>query len=392
MQPTKTAGGLRAVGVEEEFLLVDFANGRPMAAADFVLSAAQSQRADARAAGTLHPNAPALTREVKQEQLEAVSPPCRTLDEIAQAITLGRQTIDEAAASVDARAVALATSPHPVTTHVVPHPRYEAMQTQYGLTLKEQLTCGFHVHVSVESPEEGVAVLDRIRPLLPVLHALSANSPFSQGEDSTYASYRYQMWCRWPTAGPYDLFGSPEAYRRTVNSLITTGVILDPGMIYFDARLSQHHPTVEVRVADVCMHPEHAVAIAGLVRALVETAANEWRAGSQPSSIPTSLLRLAMWSASRYGLEHTLVNPHRGEPCSARAAVDALLAHVQPALAASGDAERVKRTIDQIFCQGTGAARQRAVYQRTRSLREVVIDAVEITHARVLSPGVKTAA
>jgi carboxylate-amine ligase len=131
------------------------------------------------------------------------------------------------------------------------------------------------VHVQVADDDEGVAVLDRIRVWLPVLTALSANSPFWLGADSGYASYRSQAWGRWPSAGATELFGDAAAYRRLVGDVLATGTVLDDGMLYFDARLSASWPTVEVRVADVCLRAEDAVTLAGLTRALVETAARD---------------------------------------------------------------------------------------------------------------------
>ncbi len=129
------------------------------------------------------------------------------------------------------------------------------------------------MHVSVESDEEGVGVLDRIRVWLPSLLALSANSPFWNGQDSGYASYRSQAFARWPSWGPTDRFGSAEAYHRLVRKMVLSSVILDAGMVYFDARLSQHYPTVEIRSADVCFTVEEAIVVAALCRGLVETAA-----------------------------------------------------------------------------------------------------------------------
>lgn len=391
MNPPSTHRALRTVGVEEEFLLVDPETGRPTAAVETALAAAHrgTSLAEDIPAEQLTPT---MEREVKQEQIEAVSPPSDSIDELATAILAGRRVADAAAQSVGARAVALATSVLPVSTHAARDSRYEAMATQFGLTFREQLTCGFHVHVAIESDEEGVAVLDRIRPWLPILLALSSNSPFWMGQDTEYASYRYQAWSRWPSAGPYDIFGSAQAYRSTVSSLLNTGVLLDRGMVYFDARLCTHYPTVEIRMADVCLDPEVSVAIAALVRALVETAAQEWRTGCAPEPVPTGLLRLAMWSASRFGIEEDLVNPLLGEPCEARVAVDALLAHVQAALTSSGDAARVAGTVARVFREGTGARLQRDTFERTRSLSAVVAGCIELTHPTSVSAPVGTPA
>ena len=362
----------RTFGVEEEFLLVDPVTGQPAPVAELSLQQG-ARRANAR-------HDPALTLEVKEEQLEAVGPVCSTFQELAEAIRRGRTLADEAARSVDARAVALATSPVPAHSTLVPHPRYLNMAAQFGLTLKEQLTCGFHVHVRIASGEEGVAVLDRIRVWLPVLLALSANSPFWQGNDTGYASFRYQAWNRWPTAGPCERFGSEREYRRHIQTLLASGVLLDEGMVYFDARLSRNHPTVEVRIADVCMDAAHAAAIGATVRALVEQAAQEWRDGTPAPRVSAAQLRLAAWQASQSGVEGNLVHPVLNTPCPATEAVQCLLAYARPALASSGDEEQVTMELARILASGTGSQRQRETMLNTQRLSAVVMDAVERTH------------
>jgi glutamate---cysteine ligase / carboxylate-amine ligase len=154
-----------------------------------------------------------------------------------------------------------------------------------------------------------------------VLLALSANSPFWQGLDSSYASFRYQVWGRWPSSGPTEPFGTARAYRETVEQMVGTGTLLDPGMVYFNARLSGRYPTIEVRIADVCLRADDAVLIAALVRALVETEARAWRDGRAVLQPRTELLRLAAWRASRSGLDTALVNPVTGLPEQARIVV-----------------------------------------------------------------------
>ena len=377
-RPHTTSGGRlqRTFGVEEEFLLVDPVTGQPVPAAETCLA---NKPPGSR-------SGPTLALEVQQEQLEAVGPVCSTLEELAAGIREGRRLADESARTVGARAVALATSPVPATPTLVPQPRFLDMAARFGLTLREQLTCGFHIHVRVTDGEEGVAVLDRIRVWLPVLLALSANSPFWQGADTGYACYRYQAWNRWPTAGPCERFGSERQYRSYVQSLLKTGVLLDEGMMYFDARLSRNHPTVEVRIADVCMEASHAAAIAAIVRALVERAAQEWRAGTPAPRVSAGQLRLAGWKASQSGVEDTLLHPLLNMPCPAAETVQALLNHTRPALASSGDEEQVTSEVARILTSGTGSHRQRETMLSTQSLTAVVLEAVERTHGTAKTP------
>jgi carboxylate-amine ligase len=275
----------------------------------------------------------------------------------------------------------LATSPLPVRPSITPLPRYQQMVDEFGLTAQEQLTCACHVHVEIESEDEGVAVLDRIRCWLSPLLALSANSPFWQGEDSGYASYRSQVWSRWPSAGPTELFESAKTYRATIAAMIDSGTLLDEGMVYFDARLSPKHPTVEVRVADVCLFPDDAVLLAALVRALVETAAKAWRAGEPPAPLRTELLRLATWRASRSGLDGDLLGP-TATPMPSATLIGTLIRHVSPALQEYGDLDVVTDLATTLLQRGNGAAAQRAVYRNTGSFSEVVKYMAERTVGR----------
>lgn len=365
------AGPLRTFGVEEELLLVDPGTGEavPMAAELLDLYV---RPLDSRAG-------PVLTAEFQLEMIEAVTPPHAGLDTLLTDIVAGRAIADRAAQDVGIRAAALGTSPLPCDPHPVQLRRFAAMADEYALTAREQLTCGCHIHVSVDSPEEGVAVLDRIRIWLPVLIALSANSPFWHGQDTGYASYRSQVWNRWPSAGPVEILGSPDAYHQLVHDMVSTGVALDEGMIYFDARLSRHYPTVEIRIADVCLRPENTALLAGIVRGLVETAAREWRRGTEPVPVPSVLLRLAGWKASRWGLRGELLDPMTSHPRPALAVINALLAHIGEALADIGDLQRVEQLIDHLLSAGTGAVRQTEVLHRTGQLEDVVTDAVNCT-------------
>jgi carboxylate-amine ligase len=383
---------MRTVGVEEELLVVDPA-GKPVPLGPEALQVAarrgegetveQHDRAEqagpTAADDDVAPGA-RLVPELKEQQIELGTRVCKELSEVAVELRHWRSRADAAAASVGARVAALATSPVPVEPVPTPGARYQQMLETFGLTAMEQLTCGCHVHVSVEDDEEGIAVLDRIRIWLPVLAALTTNSPFWLGQDSGYASFRSQAWNRWPSAGPTGPFGSPAAYHQLIDDLLGTGTVLDQGMVYFDARLSATWPTVEVRVADVALRVEDAVLLAGLVRALVETAAGEWRAGRPAPDTRTEVLRVATWRAGRSGLSADLVDPRTGRPAPAADVVAALVEHVRPALTESGDLELVEHGVAEVLRRGTGAELQRRVFAQAGDLAAVVRAAVAATH------------
>ncbi len=369
---------VRSVGVEEELLLVEPDTGRPRAVAAAVLRASNGQGHGADSGGPDSGGqdpAHELEHELQLQQVETSTRPCITLEELGSGLREARAAAAEAAARVGVQVVALATSPIPVEPETTTKPRYRRMAEAFGLTAQEQLTCGCHVHVEVESAEEGVAVLDRIQPWLAVLLALSANSPFWQGADSSYASFRYQAWGRWPCSGPTEWFGSAQAYEATVEQMVRTGTLLDSGMVYFDARLSQHYPTLEVRIADVCLRHEDAVLIAALVRGLVETEARAWQQDAPPLRMRTELLRLAAWRASRSGLDGPLIDPFTGRPDQAPAVTGLLLDHVRDALADAGDLAAVTGLVADVQRRGNGASFQRDAFGRSGLLRDVVTSA-----------------
>ena len=386
---------MRTFGVEEELLIVDPTTGEPLALADALLSGHRMAADDAPDARSLETedktvyddDEMGLSAELKLEQIETQTRPCLEYGVLLDQIRAGRTLADRAAQKNGARVAALATSPLASTSHTTPDPRYALMLERFGLTAQEQLTCGFHVHTYIESPEEGVAVLDRIRDKLAVLTALSANSPFWNGMPTGFESYRTQAWNRWPTSGPAGIYGTYPAYRRVVTRLLDSGVMLDEGMLYFDARLSRNHPTVEVRVADVCLRAEDAALIALLVRALVESASREWRDGVDPAPVPTVLLRMAAWQASSSGLSGELLDFGTFRPARATDVVRSLVDYLAPVLDEQGELAIVRQGVEDIIARGTGAAEQRRVRDKAMAgsppedlgLGAVVNHAVNIT-------------
>ncbi|WP_160668874.1 glutamate--cysteine ligase 2 [Pseudarthrobacter sp. ATCC 49987] len=374
---------MRTFGVEEELLIVDPETGMLLALADAMLPRLVPPIPDAQGAPVDPAQPPAhedpdFSYELKLEQIETQTRPCLEYPELLRQLRQGRARADQAAREHGGRVAALATSPHGSATHLTPKQRYMAMQQRFGLTVRNQLTCGLHVHTLVESPEEGVAVMDRIRDKLAVLIALSANSPYWNGAETGFESYRTQAWNRWPGSGPTMIFGSLPVYRRVVTRLVETGVLMDEGMVYFDSRLCRHHPTVEVRVADVCLRAEDAALIAVLVRALVESASREWNDGVDPAPVPTLLLRMAAWQASNCGLRGQLLDFGTFTPAPAADVVQALVDFVAPVLEEQGELGLVRQGIGRILAEGTGSLLQREPFH-AGGLTAVVERAVDVT-------------
>jgi len=293
---------------------------------------------------------------------------CETLDELGSSLRRLRRQLVDAIRPVGM--VPLASGTHPFSPWQDQgvdrtNDRYARMEDRYEIVARQQVICGYHLHVTVEDPTMRVEVMNRARPWLPFLLALSANSPFWQGADSGYASYRTQVWQRWPMAGMPPTLDGPRAYDDLVAGLIRSGDIEDATHLYWYVRPSARYPTLEFRVCDVCLDPADAVTLAGLLRALVWTCMAAAGAGSTGSSGGSSSvgndyrLRAAVWRGARYGLEGLLVDPVTGlagpAPDVIRSAVD----HLGPGLDAHHDRADVEAGVERILAEGNGAMWQR---------------------------------
>ncbi|MFG1915394.1 glutamate--cysteine ligase [Micromonospora sp. NPDC048898] len=368
--PSEMAGatGLLTVGVEEEFLLVDPHTGAAVPAVDLVM-----EQVPAELRGQVE-------REFQTSQIEIGSPPGLELSSIRHSLGVLRRALADAAERAGVRLLAIGTGPvdGPVPP-VVDKPRFDRMIERFRLLVPGPGNNGMHVHVGVPDPETGVQVLNHVRPWLPMLHAMTTNSPFARGEDTGYASWRSVEWERWPSVAPTPFLESHEHYQRLISHLISSGVMLDEGMLYWYARLSAKYPTVELRIGDVCPSVDDAVLVAALVRALVATARADVEADRPALRTDHHLLVGAHWRAAHDGLEGDAVDVTTGEVRPAWELLDRFVERLRPALEQHGDWAEVTDLLGGLRRHGSGAARQRAVYQRTGQLTDVVQDVARQT-------------
>ncbi len=351
------------MGVEEELVLIDPESRRPTPRSDRAEAADDSSTE--------------VALELFRHQLETSTPPLQDANELEQALLRGRRAMGEAAAAAGARAVAVGSPPlGPEDGEFTRKPRYLRFEGEFGLVAREAQVCGMHVHVTVADDAEGVRVIDGIRPWLPFLTAISANSPYWQGHDTGHASWRSLVWGRWSSSGAREPFGDVETYREVAQRTIAWGGAMDSGMLYFDARLSESFPTVEVRVADVCLDVEDAVLIAVLTRALADSFAAKdaepWR---------SDLLRVAGWRAARYGIGGDLVHPVLTRLTPPREVFAGLLGQVGEYLEERGERDLVEERFERLLSRGNGAVRQRRKLEETQDLRAVVDDLADATES-----------
>lgn len=362
----------RKVGVEEELLLVDPETGCLQAVSHHALAAHRAQSEGADTDGEFGAQA-GLEQELFLQQIETGTEPFHDIDALLTDVRRCRRAAAESAEAVGAALVAVGT---PVLggedREVTPKDRYRRIVDLFGEVGRQGSVCGMHVHVDVADGDEAVRVMDRLRPWLPVLRALSVNSPYWMGEDTGYASWRTQVWGRWPSAGQSEPYGDLAGYRRATEDVIRTGAALDKAMLYLDARPSDSYPTLEVRVFDVVTEVDDIGLMAALTRGLVDTAARDALSPPPPHTCRTDLVRAAHWLASRDGISHNLVDPRTGRPAPAREVIEATVDTCRESLA--GDATEVSARLEVLIARGSGAARQRAVVERGGSVDDVVAD------------------
>jgi carboxylate-amine ligase len=349
------------IGVEEEFLVVDATTRALRPDGPALLPAAQDRLGE-----DVHP-------ELHPSQLETNTPVTETLAEARAALTRLRSGLAETLAAAGCRLAATGT--HPFSSwreDPVVNPQYAVVEREYQQLAREQVICGGHVHVGVDDPELAIAVVNGVRPWLSPIVALAANSPFWGGRDTGYASYRTELWRRWPTAGTPAPFADRAEYEAVVEALFDTGSIDDPARIYWDVRPSAKFPTVEFRVADVGMTIDDTLMMAGLVRGLAVTAAREHESGAPAPRVRPELLRAATWRAARYGLSRDLVDAVEGIARPAGEMISRLLDRLRPALVDLGDWDEVSGLVERTMAGGTGADRQRGGWAGTGDPKAVV--------------------
>lgn len=340
------------VGVEEEFLLVDPVTGVPVNRADEVVAVAREQLGLE------------LEHELTGAQVETNTSVCRDVEQARRELLETRRLVAQAARTAGCRAIAVGAPPlGDATGEITDSLRYRRIAREFGALAEQQLICGCHVHVAVPDRETAVQVCNHVRPWLPVLAAVTANSPFSGGEDTGFASWRSTVWSRWPVSGPPPFFTSWQHYEEVCDTMIAAGTALDRAMVYWDVRPATDLPTVEVRVSDVAASVDDAVLLAALVRALVAQAVVDVGRGVRAEQIPQETLRQACWSAANEGLPGTTLDVLSGEPRPLRQQLDELVRRLIPVFEANGDLPAVQRGLRLLDGEGGGADRQRRVFR-----------------------------
>ncbi|HEX2205797.1 MAG TPA: YbdK family carboxylate-amine ligase [Longimicrobium sp.] len=336
------------VGVEEEYQLVDARSGALRARARYVIAGDWADE---------------IKPEMQEHTIEVETRVCEGTECIRDDLARLRFQAAVAAEAEGMRIVAAGVHPSsPAAGHrFTDQPVYRAIREEYRELAETQAIFGMHVHVGVPERADRVLVSNVARLYLPYLLALTASSPFFEGRDTGYASFRSLLWRRWPRTGAPPRFGGAEELDQLVRWLTETGCMDAPGRLYWELRPHHRYPTVEFRVCDVTPRLEDAIAAAALARAIVAgVVEGELREPELPMSVAQPLLGENAWRASRDGTEAEFVDLWAPEPRTvpAREAVPALAERLKPFAEALGDGEALA-SLPEVFARGCAAARMR---------------------------------
>jgi carboxylate-amine ligase len=310
-------------------------------------------------------------------------------DDLGDALARQREARRRLFALAEARGVALgATGTHPWADYReqpnIDTEHYRRVVDGLRYVARRNNTFSLHVHVGIRDIDRAVRVCDRLRPVLPLLLAISSSSPFLEARDSGLASVRSQIFTKsFPRCGIPDAFGSWHAFRDYVDFLIRTNSIVEYTQVWWSIRPHFSFGTVEVRICDAQPTAAESEALAALIVAAVLQAARDEDDGVPHADQPRRLVEENFWRAIRYGLDGRLIDLERAEEFPAAEATERLLAWTAPVRAELG--------IEPAFPEQNGTQRQRALTDAGATLHEAYGAVVEETH-RTYAPSTEVEA
>jgi carboxylate-amine ligase len=351
------------VGVEEEYMLLDPAGYDLVSGVEDLLDkAAEGEMADR------------LKPELMQCVLESGTVVCDDIDAAAADLRLIRQYVAQQARGLDMRLGAAGTHPFSLFENqkITARDRYRALVEMLQYVARRELVFGMHVHVAVPSPEACLAVMEGVLIELPVLLALSANSPFWRGDQTGLASTRAMVFSAFPRSGLPPRFRDYGDYAQAVGFMEATGAIGDYTHLWWDVRPHPRFGTLELRVMDCQTRVEDAIALAAYVQCLVKLLLDRFLDGQEVLSYHRMLLAENKWLALRYGMDAPLMDLGAGKrvKMSARTLAKRRLRELRPIARSLGCADALSR-IDWVLENGNGAHRQLQVWNANRDIGEV---------------------
>ena len=354
------------VGIEEELMILDSSSLDLVSAIESILG----------------PDPPSgqIQPELLESVLEIATSPCANVP-----AAHGELVALRALASERARAKGLeigAAGTHPFARwedqRVVSDDRYRGLVRSLGFIARQELVFGMHVHVGMADAEETIRVANALRPYVPLLIALSANSPLWRGAPTGLMSSRVPIFRAFPRVGLPPYFESWADFERRVERMSDSGMIEDYTFLWYDVRPHPRLGTIEIRAMDSQTRVEHTIALSALVVSLVKLLTEESQRSVMALDPPWEILDENRWLAARHGIDAELFDLTAGHRRNVRELTETLLERLAPHAQQLG-CEQQLLGIHDLLRAGNGATRQQMVYEANHDLRELMAEIVART-------------
>jgi carboxylate-amine ligase len=363
MEHNFTSAGF-TIGIEEELMIVDAETLALSSGIEQLLSEGEER----------------VKPELMESVCEIATSPCRDLEEAGAELAELRRYVCHRAEENGLGIGSAGT--HPFSKwedqRISQRPRYRDLIEALRFVARQELIFGMHVHIGMDDPDKAIHVANGMRVHLPVLLALSANSPFWQGTHTGLQSARTPIFRAFPRVGVPPAYRDWEDYQARIGFMVESGVMEDYTYLWYDVRPHPKLGTVEVRVCDSQTRVEHTMGLAALIQAMVRELSEHFDEGTPLSDYPWEMLDENKWLAARHGLSGELIDlPTRervATPELTRRLLDRLVDHAEDL----GAADHFE-ALEDLLARGNGAHRQRVVFEANHDLREVMAEIVAAT-------------
>jgi carboxylate-amine ligase len=354
------------IGIEEELMIVDAGSLELVNAIESLLEDGEDETE--------------IKPELMESVLEIATKPCPNTAGAGRELRALREHVRERAATRGLTIGSAGTHPFALweDQRISARTRYRQLVSALRFVARQELIFGLHVHVGVDDPDKAIHVSNGMRVHLPVLLALSANSPFWRGDNTGLASTRMPIFRQFPRVGVPPSYRDWADYERQIDFMVSSGVMEDYTYLWYDVRPHPKLGTVEIRACDAQTRVEHTLGLAALIQAMVKELCEHFDEGRALGEYPWQMLDENRWLAARHGLEGELVDLPSNERVATRALTRRLLDRLRGHAQDLGSVTELD-CIDDLLTRGNGAARQLMVYEANHDLREVMAEIVGAT-------------
>jgi len=314
-----------------------------------------------------------IKEEMHQSMVEMGTNVCENIGQARDEVSYLRQQIFELASKEGLEVAASGTHPYSHWSEqlITPNPRYDVLIEEMKDVARSNLIFGMHVHVCIPNREEGLQIMNVARYFLPHLYALSTNSPFWEGRETGFKSFRSKIFDKFPRTGIPPYFASVSEYDEFVNLLVKTNCIDNGKKIWWDIRLHPFYPTVEFRICDMIMTVDEVICIAALMQCIIAKLSKLHQKNQSFRSYRRILINENKWRAARWGVDAKLIDFGRQEEVAFPTLINELLEFIDDVVDELGCRTEVNY-VYQMLEQGSGADRQLKVYEDTKDLKKVM--------------------